>query len=171
MSPFGKGDAPRNGDRVRVQGRAFEGILQEWDGTVGTVAEDDGKSRSFKVPFCTVEVLERSDDPSKDPAGTVRREEHGDFINDPPGFSVWQATVDRGGRWRWLCTYSTARGNRGEYLDHEDVVGMPIIGSAPGTPAAEAEANEGLREPRLFEPYGPEPPEDDAHAGLVEVLS
>lgn len=74
--------------------------------------------------------------------GTIRREEH------EGGFSIWakvaQAQVIMPNNQtivaaEWLCIHSTAPGNCGERLNHRLVkrASSPIVGSVPGTPAAE----------------------------------
>jgi len=129
---------PRPGDTVAVDFKAV--WLGEQDGQrIVDIADGLGPIHVQIPVWATVEVLERADDPGRDLEGVIRQEEHLSETETVPGISLWQATFTRDHRLRWLCTYSTARGNRGEYLDHEDVVGMPIIGAAPGTPAWEAE--------------------------------
>lgn len=51
-------EQPRVGDRVRVRARAFDGELVELDGNCGVVIDGDGQRRSFRMPFCSVEVIE-----------------------------------------------------------------------------------------------------------------
>lgn len=173
------------GDTVLVSFKAeYAGQKDDTTAVRVTVLKDGHPALITLADGATVEVLERADDPFKNPEGAIRRENH------DGGFSLWQSTLTAQLRSRWLCTYSTAYGNRGEYLDHEDVVGMPVVGAAPGTPAAEvtvtgedidrwaeedAEVPVGgeveralrlrdpqpasVREPRVFRSDGPEPPD------------
>lgn len=139
MSGVHKGDTPRVGDRVLV---AFEttvasGAPNPYLVWVAVPDGVEGPERIVCVPTFAVEVLERADDPSQDDAGTLRREDH-----EENGFSLWQATQDRSGRWYWLCVYSTAARNRGDAAYHEDVAGLPVVGATPWTPAWEAERAE-----------------------------
>jgi hypothetical protein len=120
----------KTGDRVRVTYEAA------WDQDRGTHywLRDLTDGTTASVPkTATVELIEPADDPSKDPVGTVRREDHGE------GFSLWQAFENQHGERTWLCTWSTVRGNRGVHLWDKRLVGQPVIGSVPGTPAAEAQ--------------------------------
>lgn len=74
-------------------------------------------------------------DPSTDPVGTVRREEH------EGGYSIWQRhqpDATRGNE--WTCVWSTARGNIECTAPHPAVADFPVIGAVPGTPAAEPDA-------------------------------
>lgn len=92
----------------------------------------DGETRAHYVPRgADITVLEPADDPRKDPVGTLRQE--------PPGVSLWQCIHRPAYGTLWLCVHSTAKGNLEAVLDHVDVVGMPVIGVVPGTPAAEAQ--------------------------------
>lgn len=72
--------------------------------------------------------------------GTVRHEPHGD------GYSVWvkvksvrtnRLTDERSDWTEWLCIYSTADGNVGEYLPCDTVEQdkNTVVGTVPGTPA------------------------------------
>jgi hypothetical protein len=127
---------PQPGDRVRITYEAE--YRSDWEAV--------GKDGTVTYPAdAVVEVVEPADDPSQSPIGEVRREDH-DKPGDPPGFSLWQKVVmptigahPGTERQRWLCVLSSAPGNRGEYLDDDDVVGTPVIGAVPGTPAAEAQ--------------------------------
>lgn len=117
---------------MRVQARATEGVLDSFDeeGGSGLVIEDDGTRRSFRVPFCSVEVVEAADDPSADPIGTVRRSGNGVLAaRVEPGREddplVWAVVVRCG---------ATDR----SFYDHQEVEGWEVTGAVPGTPAAEA---------------------------------
>lgn len=85
----------------------------------------------------------------REPIGTIRFEQH-PVDEDDGGYSIWvkvgMAVPDESiGMWRiagcWQCVYSSAVGNPGLTLP-SDVVeenGMSeIIGTIPGTPAAQA---------------------------------
>lgn len=132
------GDGPRKGDRARV---TYDGVVVQLDdhGRV-MAAQVEGEESVVVVPACaSVEVLERADDPSQDEVGTVRREEH----REDGGQSVWQhvqfqLSATKAGS-HWVCTHSDHFGNLGESLTHDQVRDMPVIGAAPGTPAAEAQ--------------------------------
>jgi ribosomal protein L7/L12 len=116
---------------VRVQARATEGVLDSFDEENGSglVIEDDGTRRSFRMPFCSVEVVEPADDPSKDPEGTYRRNDSGVVVarldeKDESGVE-------------WVVVFRCGATDRRMY-DHREVTGWPVIGAVPGTPAAEA---------------------------------
>lgn len=129
-------ETPQPRDRVRV---IYEGMADEFDdhGRLARVTDSgtNGDWISYIPESATVEVLERADDPSRDPIGTFRRENHTEE-NDPPGHSIWQAFEDSYGNRRWLCVFSTTHGNRGETLTDNQVVGMKVVGYLPGSPAA-----------------------------------
>lgn len=138
VSDFLKGAQP--GDRVRVTPHPYEGTMV-CDGSQGRliqIRDDEGMLHAFGPNHGAVELIEPADDPSKDDAGTLRREDH----EETNGFSLWQATQDRNGQWRWLCVYSTADGNRGLWLDHDHMADLPVVGATPWTPAWEAERAE-----------------------------
>lgn len=118
---------PKAGDTVRV---SFDGV---WRATGCQVIA--GESTYDFPPDATVEVLERADDPASNELGTLRLENH----TDDPGHSVWLCTENNQGRRGWFCVYSTAVGNQGGRLEDDEVVGLPVVGSLFGTPAAEAE--------------------------------
>ncbi len=93
-----------------------------------------------------------------DLVGTIRKETH------EGGYSIWMlvahAFVERSSklsmRSAWLCVYSTAVGNCGEYLPiTHDMSNFPIIGYAPGTPA-----HDDMFVTVEFSPY---PPSDDSY--------
>jgi hypothetical protein len=89
-------------------------------------------------------AVEPIDDPSADPAGTVRRSGSDVVVktrNDEG--DPWCVLTGQGGYWRF----------------NEDVTGWEIIGAVPGTPAA-ASLTTG---PRTFAKDGPEPPADVKH--------
>lgn len=82
-------------------------------------------------------------DPSTDPVGTVRREEHED------GYSIWQRVGTCRSVWDntdsryvsepssvWRCVHSTSAGNLGAHLMGYQISGeWAVIGAVPGTPA------------------------------------
>jgi len=134
---------PQPGDRVRV---TFEADFVSGDDSrhaVVDIADGMGPIRIGIPAWSTFEVLKRADNPSEDPIGTLRREDHAD------GHSIWLSTQDRLGRRGWFCVHSTVVGNLGGRVEHDEVAGLPVIGSIPGTPAAP---------PRTFPSDGPEPP-------------
>lgn len=156
-------ETPRTGDRVRVTYDAMY-AGERYGFRRVEVLDGDGDECEITAPLsATVEVLERADDPSKNEIGTVRREQHAD---DKTGesYSVWQHTQyqlsETATRSHWLCTHSTHHGNLGEALTHDQVRGMPVIGAAPGTPAAEARDKANACEPARMsvrvpnEPHG-----------------
>jgi hypothetical protein len=127
VSDFHKGDKPRKGDKVRI------GVDAEYV-REGDPADHDGGFAGWIVTIAgamvylptdaTVEVLERADDPSKDPIGTVRRRPDGVVAAKSPNPDY---------PWRGFGEPC------GENFATVSVIGWPIIGSVPGTPAAEAE--------------------------------
>lgn len=161
---------PRDKVRVTVVGEAV---------TVGTggwmklaVGEMPGQPNGGELALplsgggITVEVLEPADDPSKDPVGTFRREDHED------GYSIWQKIEDSLGRIYWWCTFSTVEGNKMTRVDDPDLVDTRVIGALPGSPAdrpavtvEEVEQigqlladNQSGRDPQVFTFPGPQPP-------------
>lgn len=84
----------------------------------------------------------------RDDIGTIRFEQH----EDDGGFSIW-VKVGLGlfdeiiGDWRiagcWQCVYSSALGNPGCTLpsDAVEIDEIPVIGTIPGTPAAQKAAS------------------------------
>lgn len=78
-------------------------------------------------------------DPSTDPVGTVRREDH------EGGYSIWirvgRSMFEGYGsnavvfvKPAWRCVYSTVNGNSGATF--AEIPDFPVIGAVPGTPAA-----------------------------------
>jgi hypothetical protein len=135
------GRKPQKGDLIRVtyEGRYLKDLEDGWHKV---------EVANYAYPMypreATVEVLEPADDPSKDLLGTVRREDH------EAGHSVWQCViVPTNHNWRrWECVWSTAPGNIGSFLSHETVAasGFPVVGTVPGTPAADLDAERKLDE-------------------------
>lgn len=118
----------RKGDRVRI---TREITLNEVDAD----SLNAGKTRSVLLSLdrSQVELVERADNPANDPIGTVRREDH------DGGHSVF---VKDTGYHPWVCVFSTASGNTGGSLGNDEVVGMSVTGTVPGTPAAAAAAKD-----------------------------
>jgi len=131
------GDGPRPKDRVNVEFAAD--WVGERDGhRIVDIADGLGPIHVQIPAWARVDVVERADDPSQDEIGTVRREEH----REDGGHSAWQhiqfQLSDTKAGSHWVCTHSDHFGNLGESLTHAQVRGMPVVGAAPGTPAAEA---------------------------------
>ena len=115
---------PKMGDKIRI---TFEGVLTDrpnehfrWSERPegATVSWSPGDSR------VSIEILERADDPSKDPVGTIRAE-----LDDS---AVYVKTQDR----RW--TRVSSRSCEGGFSFAENEMGMSkVIGAVPGTTAAE----------------------------------
>lgn len=174
---------PQPGDRVRV---TFEGTYHKadfsWD--IYDISLDGSMlTTSVLRDRATVEVLEPVDDPSKDPIGTVRQRRGDEAVvrsydrSDDP--HPWRSV-------QFALSYRDS-----------DVVDCEVIGSVPGTPAAEqsvtaeqveqwetddlelavdplkpvvliqAEDAAGSRAPRVFQWDGPEPPPE---ADFLEFL-
>jgi hypothetical protein len=125
---------PRPGDKVRATLPTVDGVLVAADGQGVQLRLDDGSIHH--LPGADIHMLERADDPSEDPIGTVRREKHEE------GFSVWLASLDYNDDRYWVCVYSTAPGNRGQVLEDRYVWDTEVVSSLWGTPAAEAETRE-----------------------------
>lgn len=133
---------PQLGDRVRwTRPVSIEGVLDEVTVDGYRIRDKEGRVHLCQAEGASVEVLERADDPSANLVGSLRREDH-----DDKGFSLHAADAAPTTRLgtRWHCIYSTAPGNVGELLSHEEVAGFPVVGSLPGTPAAEAVLGEPL---------------------------
>ena len=105
---------PQPGDKVRV---TYEGIACE--AKDGWIKLDTGSVHAG-LDSCTVEILERADDPSRDGIGTV-------------------ATLDGVG-----VPFVKVRSNRWEGVGgglsrhNDDMRGRKVTGAVPGTPAAQA---------------------------------
>ena len=122
-------ETPQPRDRVRWKRTSvIEGVVEE-TGADGIVVRDgDGYKHLCQVEDATVEVLERADDPSKDPIGTVRK---GDKSSPVVRCRVTSSDVHPWKSVMYTVSYS-----------HDEVVGWPVTGAVPGTPAAEAAAQE-----------------------------
>lgn len=132
MNDFHKGDKPRPGDKVRATLPTVDGVLVVADGEGVQLRLDDGSIHH--LPGADIQVLERVDDPAKNLIGTLRREEHdGELVH-------CQAIATRNGEaTRWVVTHSSVPAMVGEVFDHDFVAEFPVVGSCPGTPAAEVE--------------------------------
>lgn len=117
------GEDLREGDKVRV---TFEGVV----GFDGRITHEEQARNYFDKRGFTVELIERPDDPSKDLVGTVRLSHAGPAVkardndwhvvrrSDTPSVA-WADRAVKNSRW-------------------------PIIGTVPGTPAAEKAAADEL---------------------------
>ncbi len=123
-------ETPQPGDTVEVVTRTVGQYALALDDDRPIVWSQEDQDWVDIPPGATVTVIDRA--PVTYP-GTVRREDH------EGGHSVWQAVEERTRRY-WLCVYSTTFSNIGSSLPDQEVSGFPVIGAAPGTPAAEAEA-------------------------------
>jgi len=131
------GTSPNPKDIVRIDFAAIAAEPSEDPYMVNViVTRDNGKKHTIAVPTYAVTVVSRADDPSKDPVGTVRQD---DFEG---GYSLFQCFANHSNPelTGWIAVYSTepARISTlvGSY-EHDHVVGLPIIGVVPGTPADE----------------------------------
>ena len=113
----------RKGDKVRV---AFEA-------EVTNVREDGQRLWVYHAGVADtylnvsdVELIERADDPSRDPAGTVRRSKDGKIA----------VRVREGGEQSWFQLEIGE--NAWGWLFDDWVTGWPVIGVMPGTPAWDA---------------------------------
>lgn len=109
-------ETPKAGDKVRV---VYEGVVQSlMDGTL----ELDGYRDFYIGPGsrsqANVEILERADDPSKDPVGTLRKSPSHLFVK----------TGNRDYPW-----YGLGMQLGGEYDIY--VRNYPVVGVVPGSPA------------------------------------
>jgi hypothetical protein len=142
-------ETPKVGDKIRV---TFEGAYEETLG-LAAVRRSDG----FKIypgDWGKVEVIERADDPSRDPIGTVRRR--------PAGTSAGTSYVKTAyPTFPWVRLDSGHAGDNGGWRlggnSDGDVIGWPIIGAVPGTPAAVAQAEQFVAELAGVQPAEPEP--------------
>lgn len=118
------------GDRVRV---TFEGIYEEsgvfndGDHRIRDLGDAFGKTSRIP-PYGTVELIERADDPRKDPVGTVRKSPGGTVViqNGDGDSSPWQLLVSG-------TDYPDY-----QYFTHGVVVGWKKLAPVEGTPAAES---------------------------------
>jgi hypothetical protein len=112
-------ETPREGDKVRTTYTVVR------EGTVTEVTRDgavyvDGQYMNNRYK---VDILERADDPSKDPVGTIRAE-----LDDS---AVYVKTQD--GRW---TTVNTRNGTHISFAPNE-LGGTKVLGTVLGTPVAE----------------------------------
>jgi hypothetical protein len=113
---------PQPGDKVRVT--IYYTVDPSGHYVGKSIADED---------YVAVEVLEPADDPSKDPVGTLRREEKGG------GFAVYvKAGSPAGGT--WVLIHTSEPGVLADRFPDGFVAGFPVVGSVPGTPAAEDES-------------------------------
>lgn len=129
-------DKPQVGDRVRYTVEGTVTCLDEdgyYLGADGWYPSDKGK----------IETIGRADDPAKDPVGTVRKGgHHRETRYVKVAQDTWHAIADTPAR---TCYYWDSQMERSE-----------VVGTIPGTPAADAE-----REPRVFHPgFGGDVPKD-----------
>lgn len=114
------------GDKVRVTD-VYEGVVSELVSDGGfyedTVRFEGGKYRSLGVPGRTFEVLERADDPSKDPIGAVRSLPSGVVV----ARKLWAS-----GQSGWIPFETDGVYQLGAELTGE------VIGAVPNTPAWDA---------------------------------
>lgn len=125
------GPEPRKGDKVRL---VIEGEVGSTYASAALGFKNGPVIPGYVVQSAKVEILERADDPSKDPVGTVRRSVSLTYTKSEH--------AGCNGNLPWVRL--TGDGNVRTYSDGE-VVGLPVIGAVPGTPAAEA-AEEPLAE-------------------------
>lgn len=123
------GEGPRKGDRVRVTYEAMWDEPPNYPGWMVRLGQDAaGHERWADVPeWASVEVLERADDPSKALRGEVR---------EIDGMS---AVCYGGDFWVYFSEPPGSTGGYGVYRAAQ-MVGAPVIGAVPGTPAADAQA-------------------------------
>lgn len=133
-------ETPRRGDRVRV---TYEGTV--CDPThLGTNLQLLTDGMWPIVPkSARVEILERADDPARDPIGTVREEldRSATYVRTAQG---------------WMTVHDPRHTGIGGVFAYDDSVSRaPIIGVVPGTPAADAQTP-----PEVVRSGDPEPPRD-----------
>lgn len=117
-------NAPREIDRADVLGELLHRFEKDdpnnaisW--VLDTLTELD--ILKFRAPV---------DDPSKDPVGSLRREEHDDAL------VIYMKTTSDANGW-WTVVYSNAAGIIGKRFSDQFVAEFPVFDSCPGTPAAE----------------------------------
>lgn len=118
-------ETPKVGDKVRV---AYEGTVVN-PGFGGLHLPGTLDMQCF---LADVEILERADDPSKDPVGTVRQSTAG----SRPGAPYIKTAAPRY-PWKRLEVWQSGEQLHGNY--NESMVGWPIIGVVPGSPADKPE--------------------------------
>jgi hypothetical protein len=123
------------GDRIKV---SFEGTVTDLDDhEMVAMVKVDGESRTTYVPrAAALELVEAADDPSKDPIWTVRE------VEPKPAAAEGNIVVKFGDSF-WL--YPSNMGNGYGRLDWARVKDSKIVGSVPGTPAADGERQAGTR--------------------------
>lgn len=135
-------ETPREGDRVRVtyEGTYMREVQDGWH----KVEVGNHAYPMYPSSDATVEVLERADDPSKALRGEVREIDGMAAVRYGKDMWVYFSPIHHG-----------ATGGYGIYRD-EQVVGTPVIGVVPHTPAAEQFIPEWERE--LIEKESPARP-------------
>ena len=121
-------EKPRTGDRVRwTHTSVIEGRVDRVEAdAIHLQDEASGRITACQFLDATVEVLERADDPSKALRGEVRQIDDMTAVCYGKDFWVYFSALHHG-----------ATGGYGVFKD-EQMVGAPVIGVVPGTPAAEA---------------------------------
>lgn len=141
-------EAPRRGDKVRISfemvwGRdGYEFRRDVHDAGHGIVygGKPTYSVETYAEPV--FEVLERADDPARDPIGTVREEldRSATYVRTAQG---------------WMTVHDP-RHTGIEMFAYDDLMSRaPIIGVVPGTPAADAQTP-----PEVVRSGDPEPPRD-----------
>lgn len=126
---------PQKHDRVRL---VLEGVVTDLDDH-GDVAmfQGDGEQRAHYVPRpFSVEVLEPADDPSSRPVGTVMRGTEDTSRSNV----VVRIEVAPHAKYQW-CSVTG-----GAWYEHDDLIGFEVIGVVPGTPAAENDPADFVRQ-------------------------
>lgn len=125
--------------RQRVEARTGQGevyatgvVFAYSEAPTVSIETEDGRNVAWRADM--TQAVTPVDDPSNDPIGTVRREHH----THDDGYTTWQLWTNQYGDRTWRVSWSTHPVARGFLRKDVDMVGCPVIGPAPGTPAAEA---------------------------------
>lgn len=161
--------APKEIDRATV----LDELTHRWKESAGFSGGDFPRIDWVLDQLADLDVLgyrALADDPSTNPVGTVRRQDLKDG-----GYTVWQVWANQYGDRTWRVSWSTNPVARSFVRSDADVVGFPVIGAAPGTPAAEAAQRqiveqEAVTEPRVFQADGPEPPTDVDNLEVLHLV-
>jgi hypothetical protein len=110
---------PRKGDKVKLTPKRREIVGEAIEITDQCIRLASGPD-VYVFEYFDVEILERADDPSRDPVGTVAEFED----------LVWVKT----GEWVWVEV-----GDPDHFRVDAAITGRTVTGAVPGTPAAEAQ--------------------------------
>lgn len=124
---------PQPGDKVHVvvhRPTEFDATVTSLEPGWIHLVDEEGAERSLELPGAypsEITILERADDPSRDPVGTVRQ-------GQSPTDGVTFLPIVKMDSNKWHVV-----GNPGQEYDDSYVARYTVTGAVPGTPAAQAQ--------------------------------